>query len=455
MGASPDPALLIAKYGGRAPRYTSYPTAVQFSNAVGQDQYRQWLKGLKRENGAVSLYVHVPFCDVMCWYCGCHTAVVNKRLPVMDYVGRLLKEIDLVADAIPERLDAASVHFGGGTPNMLTGAEMAEVLATLGRRFRFSPQSELAAELDPRLLSKEWIDEAVRGGLNRASLGVQDFDADVQAAINRVQPFDLVAESVAWLREAGVVSINMDLMYGLPRQTLASLERTIDQALSLDADRISLFGYAHVPWLKSHQKLIDESELPDPALRYAMQNRAADALEARGWRRLGLDHFAKPDDSLALAAADGSMRRNFQGYTTDAAPVLIGFGASSIGRMPQGYVQNHAAVPKWREALDRGELPVARGLAMTDDDRFRADIIERLMCDFSVDLASVADQHGRDTAELEPSFDALRAMEADGLVVLDKTKIEATRAGRDFIRTICTVFDVHLDREAVRHSQGV
>ncbi len=296
---------------------------------------------------------------------------------------------------------------------------------------------------------------AAAGGLNRASLGVQDFDPDVQKAINRIQPYETTARAVALLREAGAGSLNMDLIYGLPRQTLEGLERNIDKALALGPDRLSLFGYAHVPWMKAHQKLIREDELPDSRLRYRMQRRAADLLEERGWRRLGLDHFARTDDSLAAAAAEGRMRRNFQGYTTDEAPVLMGFGASAIGRMPQGYVQNATAVPQWREKLGRGELPVARGVEITADDRFRGEIIERLMCDFSVDLAEVCAGHGRELAELDESLAMLGPMQDDGVAIVRGATVEATRTGRDFIRSICAAFDAHLEHGAIRHSASI
>ncbi|MDE2361562.1 MAG: oxygen-independent coproporphyrinogen III oxidase [Hyphomicrobiales bacterium] len=447
--------LLIERYGGRTPRYTSYPTAVQFTPQVTAREYVAWLQSLRRDAGAVSLYLHVPFCDRMCWYCGCNTVVVNRRSPIEDYVSRLLREIDLVADTLSQRLVAGSVHFGGGTPNMLAPAEVGAALAKLAERFDFGPDAEIAAEIDPRTLTAEWVRAAADGGLNRASLGVQDFDSSVQKAINREQPFDVVARAAGLLRDAGVSSLNLDLMYGLPRQTLKGLEETIDKALALSPDRLSLFGYAHVPWMKAHQKLILEDELPDSRLRYEMQRRAAEFLEARGWRRLGLDHFAKADDSLAAAAGEGRMRRNFQGYTTDEAPVLIGFGASSIGRMPQGYVQNAAAVPQWREKLERGELPVARGVEMSADDRFRAEIIERLMCDFTIDLAEVCGRHDRRIEDLADAFERLKPMESDGIATVSGPVVAATRDGRDFIRSICAAFDAHLDREATRHSRGV
>lgn len=446
---------LIEAYGGRAPRYTSYPTAIQFTPDVDARRYGAWLAGLQRRSGPISAYLHIPFCDSMCWYCGCNTAVVNRRGPIEDYVARLLTEIDLVAGALGERLEIGNIHFGGGTPNMLAPDEIGAILARLRLKFDMAPDAEIAAEIDPRTLTPEWVQAAAAGGMNRASLGVQDFDPAVQQAINRVQPYEVVAKAAELLNATGIHSLNMDLMYGLPRQTLQGLEKTIDMALALEPDRLSLFGYAHVPWMKAHQKLIREDELPDSRLRYQMQRRAADLLEERGWRRLGLDHFSKADDALAAAAAEGRMRRNFQGYTTDEAPVLIGFGASSIGRMPEGYVQNATAVPQWRERLGRGELPVARGVEMTADDRFRADIIERLMCDFEVDLAEVCESHQRPLGDLAPSIARLQPMQDDGIAELHGATVQATRTGRDFIRSICAVFDAHLQEGATRHSASI
>ena len=450
---SPSVAL-VRKYGGRAPRYTSYPTAVQFTGAVTGAVYGGWLATLGAQT-PVSLYLHIPFCDRMCWYCGCNTVVVNKRGPIEDYVGHLLTEIDLVAAALPQRLAASAVHFGGGTPNMLAPSEFTAILERLRDRFDFRADAEIAVGLDPRLLTAEWVRAAADAGMNRASLGVQDFNPQVQQAVNRIQPYDLVAASAAALRKAGVTSLNLDLMYGLPHQTLATLERSIDQAISLNPDRLSLFGYAHVPWMKAHQKLIREEDLPVAVDRYDMQRRAAVVLEERGWTRLGLDHFANPSDSLAKAAADGAMRRNFQGYTTDSAATLIGMGASAIGAMPQGYVQNEAAVPKWREKIEAGRLPTARGVATTADDRFRAELIERLMCDLAVDVAAICARHDRPLETVADAWPRLDEMAADGLLVRRGAVVEATPVGRDFIRSIATVFDAHLDAEAARHSLGV
>lgn len=446
---------LIAKYGGRVPRYTSYPTAVQFSAAIGAADYHQWLAALGRADGALSIYIHVPFCAKLCWYCGCHTKIVNSHAPIADYVEDLLAEIDLVAGALSERLAIGSIHFGGGTPNMLSPDELTVILGRLAEKFDLGDVADIAVEIDPRVLSHDWITAATRAGVKRASLGVQDFCAEVQAAINRIQPYGLVARAVEALRTAGMGSINLDLMYGLPRQSLSSLEVTIAETMTLAPDRLSLFGYAHVPWLKPHQKLIAEADLPDARMRLTMQRHAAALFEAAGFQRLGLDHFARPQDRLANAAAEQHMRRNFQGYTTDAANALLGFGASSISHLPQGYVQNAADVAQWRAQIEAGALPVTRGIALGASDFFRAEIIERLMCDFHVDLAEVAARHGRALADLDREYALLADMEVDGIVTLDGSIVGVTGEGRDFVRSVCAVFDRYLDRDGLRHAQGV
>src|SRR5579872_2827127 len=355
---------LIAKYGGRVPRYTSYPTALQFSPAVGAKTYRQWLAALRRKDGAVSLYLHIPFCRRLCWYCGCHTKVANTHAPIADYVGDLLAEIELVASAVAERLRVCAIHFGGGTPNILAPDELTLILDRLSKKFDVLPDADIGVEVDPRLLREDWAKAAARAGVKRASLGVQDFDAQVQAAIHRIQPYETVARACDMLREAGVGALNFDLIYGLPRQSLASLETTTAKAVTLGPDRLSLFGYAHVPWLKSHQKLMPEAELPAPRTRLLMQRQAAADLEMAGYRRLGLDHFARRRDALAAAFASGKMRRNFQGYTNDGADVLIGFGASAISHLPQGYAQNEAETRHWRGKIEARLLPTARGVAI-------------------------------------------------------------------------------------------
>lgn len=445
---------LVAKYDGRAPRYTSYPTAVQFTPEVTADTYRRWLADLPASD-PVSLYLHIPFCSRLCWFCGCNTRAINRHEPVGDYVQHLLAEIALLEKALPGTLPAEAIHFGGGTPNMLAGDELDAIFTALRRVFRFTQDVEVAAELDPASLTRDWVMAAASHGFSRASLGVQNLDPAVQAAVNRIETFEQVSSAIGWLREAKVRSVNIDLMYGLPHQTTANTLATLDRILSLRPERVALFGYAHVPWMKAHQQLIDEKALPGPAARLEQSEAAAERMVDEGYVRIGLDHFALPDDDLAVAQAQGRLRRNFQGYTTDMAGTLLGLGASAIGNLPQGYVQNIAAELGWRAAVAKGELPVARGVAITDEDLFRGEIIERLMCDLEVDLDAVCARHLRPTHELDEERAALEPFRQDGLLRMDGGRVIVSETGRLVIRSICAVFDRYFAPEAGRHSKAL
>ena len=450
----PSVDQLIARYDGRAPRYTSYPTAVQFTPEVDTATYRTWLAALDVAD-PVSLYLHIPFCARLCWYCGCNTRAVNGRKPIGDYVELLLAELGLLEAALPGRLDASAVHLGGGTPNMLNADELAAIFQGLRRVFRLQPDAEIAAELDPAVLTRDWVRAAARHGLNRASLGVQNLDRRVQQAVNRHDTFEQIAAGVGWLREAGVRSINLDLMYGLPHQTVDNTVSTLEAILSLRPERIALFGYAHVPWMKIHQKLIPQAALPGAGERLDQGETAAERLEREGYVRIGLDHFAAPHDSLAVAARERALHRNFQGYTTDAAGTLLGLGASAIGSLAQGHVQNHPDEVAWRAAVSAGDLPVARGVAVTADDLFRREIIERLMCDLEVDLAAVCARHGRDLSALGPELARLEDFRRDGLVRREGPSLQVTQAGRVLVRSVCAVFDAYLPQVAHRHATAL
>jgi oxygen-independent coproporphyrinogen-3 oxidase len=444
---------LLARYDSRAPRYTSYPTALQFSTAVDAETYGGWLEALDPRE-PVSLYAHIPFCARLCWYCGCNTRVVNKAALISDYVDHLIEELVLVEARLPGRLKAGAVHLGGGTPNMLSRDDMVRLFGALRHVFPFAPGVEISAELDPAVLTESWVKAAAFHGLNRASLGVQDLAPHVQQAVNRVEPFEVVARAVHWLRQAGVASINLDLMYGLPKQTTADVAATLDQVLVLRPERIALFGYAHVPWAKAHQKLIRDEDLADAEGRLEQSQAAAERLVRAGYVAIGLDHFALPNDNLALGLVSGTLRRNFQGYTTDPHQTLIGLGASSIGRLPQGYVQNQANEVMWRAAITEGRLPVARGVALTDDDRLRADVIERLMCDFAVDLKAVAARHGLTAAVFEQDLAKLSGLQTDGLVYVADHVVGVTVEGRAFIRLVAQAFD-HRSETQERFSRAI
>ncbi len=432
---------LLERYDGNVPRYTSYPTAVEFSNAVDEDSVAGWLGEVSLEE-RLSVYVHIPFCKRLCWYCGCNTRAVRNRSLISDYIAFVGDELALLERALPGRPHVGAIHLGGGTPNMLSREDLGSLFRALRHVFKVSPGAEIAAELDPAVLTEAWVKAAAFHGLTRASIGVQDLSPHVQQAVNRIESFEVVQRAVGWLRDAGIASINLDLMYGLPRQRTEDVMRTLDTILTLRPERLALFGYAHVPWVKSHQKLIDQDDLPGAAERLEQSEAAASLLEAEGYVRIGLDHFALPDDPLAVAMQQKRLRRNFQGYTADPHMTLIGVGASSISSLPQGYYQNDPTELGWRRRVQEGRLPVVRGVTLTDEDRFRGAIIETLMCRREVDLDVVCAEYGRSPAELGPELEVLAGMQADGLVGLSGDTVALTPLGQPWLRSVARVFDL-------------
>lgn len=436
---------LLAKYGGPVPRYTSYPTAPHFDASVGAALYREWLGQLPADR-PVSLYLHIPFCDTLCWFCGCQTRITKRYAPVAAYLNRLDREIAMVREAAGgARLPVSHIHWGGGSPTLLAPDDIERLTRMIDRDFARTADCEFAVEIDPRDIGPATVDALARAGVTRASLGLQDADPTVQRAINRIQPMAQTAALVAELRIAGIRSLNLDLMYGLPHQTTAHVLATIDRALRMAPDRISLFGYAHVPWMRPHQRMIPDAALPGPTERLEQAQAAAAALTDAGFVPIGFDHFAHPDDPMARALAHGALRRNFQGYTTDTAETLIGIGASAIGRLPRGYVQNDAATGRYLAAIDRGSFATARGRGLSADDRLMGAAIERLLCDFEVDLPALAHAHGR-TADI---FAAARArlapMIMDGLVLVRAGRVIVSETGRPFVRRIAACFDTYLN----------
>ncbi len=448
-------AALLAKYDGlRVPRYTSYPTAPHFGPAVGPEQYAGWLAQLDTDR-AGSLYLHVPFCKAMCWYCGCHTKIVARYDPIAEYLGHLRREIALVADTLPGRLKIRHIHFGGGTPTMMAPADFESLIALLRQRFDVLPDAEIAVEIDPRTLTEEMAQALGRAGGNRASLGVQDFDEGVQKAVNRLQPLAMTERAVTWLRSNGIGAINLDLMYGLPLQTVDSVARSAEIALGLDPARLAVFGYAHVPWMKSHQKKIDESALADSLGRWRQFSAIASVLNAGGYRLIGLDHFARPEDELSVMQAAGKLHRNFQGYTTDDADILLGFGASSIGELPQGYIQNAVPFDQYAQAIEEGRFATAKGYALAGDDRVRRAAIVRLMCDLSVDVGAVAAAHGYDAGFFDAELAGMGDLVADGVAVVDGRRVTVPDSAQPLMRIVAARFDTYLSTGAGRHSRAV
>jgi oxygen-independent coproporphyrinogen III oxidase len=445
---------MIAYAAEPTPRYTSYPTANRFEPGLGEDVLRAWLGGIN-SRAPLSLYVHIPFCAQQCWYCGCNMKLSVRYAPIGAYVEALCAEIDLIADASPAGLSFAHLHFGGGTPSVLEAADLARIMARLRARFAQAPGSEIALEIDPRTVKSDFITALGELGFNRASLGVQDFDPRVQKAINREQSPALIAEVSASLRAVGVKSLNFDLLYGLPHQTSAGLAQTIAQSLSIAPDRIALFGYAHVPWFAKNQRMIAEDVLPGAAERAQQILTARRALQAAGYDAIGIDHFALPQDDLARAAKAGLLHRNFQGYTTDGAGVMLGFGATAIGQTPQGFFQTIAETGAYTRAISAGRLPVERGLGVTAEDRLRAAVIEDLMCVGATDLAARAADAGFPVAVFDAALARAAPLIGDGLAAWDGSVLRLSEAGMLLARLTAACFDAYRVPAAGRHAVSV
>ncbi len=436
----------------RLPRYTSYPTAVQFVPTIDAQTYEGWLKALPRE-APVSIYLHVPFCAELCLYCGCHTTVVRRYAPIAAYVELLEREISRVGRLL-ERPAVSQIHWGGGTPTILAPRDMLRLTSVLRANFTMTPATETAIEIDPRSLTPEHVLALADMGVTRASLGVQDFEERVQQTIRRWQSFEQTARVADQLRQANIGGINLDLMYGLPHQTMATMTKSTEQALTLAPDRVALFGYAHVPWMKRHQKLLPEDALPGSNERFAQSTAAAEIFVDAGYRRIGFDHFATGEDALARQQREGRLHRNFQGYTTDETPTLIGFGPSAIGSLPDGYVQNTPSMVAYREAIINGHLATARGLALTPDDRLRGNIIERLMCDLQVDIADIAASHDASADRFAAEISQIDELASDGIVERTGTRLKVPDHARALVRAVCAVFDAYGPSDNTRYSRA-
>ncbi len=438
----------LLKYAERpAPRYTSYPTAPHFSSDVDATHSTEWLASLS-PSARLALYVHVPYCKRICWYCGCNTNAAHAG-DTADFADTLMQEIDLVA-ALSGSTRVSELHWGGGTPNILPPEEFKRLHQYIMFWFDVDDDAAHSVEIDPRYLTPEQAKAYASARVTRASLGVQTFAQHVQQAIGRVQPYEQVASATTLLRQAGIDQINFDLMYGLPHQTIDDLLHTIRLAAGLKPSRIALFGYAHVPWFKRRQRVISDASLPGADVRFDQAEAARVALAALGYFPVGIDHYALPGDPLARAADAGAIRRNFQGYVPATPDAIIGLGPSAISTFPQGYVQSQVGVGAWRRAIEAGQLPTARGHALTDDDTRRAAIIEQLMCAFEVDLSLYG---GRRifTNELE----ALTPMASDGLVQLDGDHIVIPERSRAFTRLIAHAFDAYAADAPTNHSRAI
>ncbi|MFP5078350.1 oxygen-independent coproporphyrinogen III oxidase [Rhizobium sp. YIM 134829] len=448
MPAQPAPASLPTT----VPRYTSYPTAPQFHAGVTDETVLGWLEGIV-PGERLSLYLHIPYCERLCWFCACHTRQTLRYEPVEAYLRSLIAEIRLVGARLGGRGMVGDIHWGGGSPTILKPEHMRALQRAIADHVTCAPECRLGVEIEPSTIDAARLDALSELGLRRASIGIQDFDPRVQAAINRPQSFETTAAVVEGLRARGVPSVNFDLVYGLPLQTEASLRDTIRRALTLAPERIALFGYAHVPWFKKHQTMIDAASLPGPEARLALVREAEAMIAAAGYQPVGIDHFALPCDSLARAAREGRLGRNFQGYTDDACRTLIGLGASSVSRFALGYAQNVTTQGDYARRIAEGRLGTAKGVALSAEDRLRAYVIERLMCDFSF---SPADLRRRFGAIAEPvlALASLLAQSDGGLEAADG-RFRLTGDPRRMARLVAAQFDAYREGSATRHSLAV
>jgi len=438
-------------FNAQVPRYTSYPTAPVFSPEVSHAFQARALEGLNPDV-PVSVYVHIPFCERLCWFCACRTQGTRTLSPVERYIKTLKSELSLVSSHLPSGLRMGRLHWGGGTPTILPPEFIHELASAIRQTFPPTEEFEFSVEIDPTMVDDAKISALSQQGMNRASIGIQDFSPEVQKAIGREQPYELTARCVRALRKAGINSLNTDLVYGLPHQTEIAISRTIDKVLELEPDRIALFGYAHVPHMAKRQKLIDEAALPGDVERYELSMFAAERFKAAGYKTIGIDHFAKPGDSLALAADNQSLRRNFQGYTTDTCPTLIGLGASSISRFSGGYVQNASATAEYTAQIEAGQLAGYRGHALSLIDALHARAIEMLMCDFKIDQQALIEDFGEVAKSLEPIHAQLTEIYTD-CVQTTPTGVAITPKGRPLTRIIARHYDQYA-REPARYSKA-
>jgi oxygen-independent coproporphyrinogen-3 oxidase len=446
-------AELLRRYDQPGPRYTSYPTAPAFTPEFGAIQLRAQARRTNDEPvpRALSLYVHIPYCFSPCFYCGCNRVITRDKGRAAPYLARLEREIERMAQLFDRNREVIQVHLGGGTPNFLSPAQIAGLMQTLRAHFRLSARADrdFSIELDPRFLAPGDIAAYAAAGFTRASLGVQDFDPVVQKAVNREQSVEQTLAAIAECREHGFRSVNVDLIYGLPKQTPAGFARTLDIVTAARPDRIAIYGYAHMPHIFKAQTQIEATDLPDPSAKLALLQLAIDKLAAAGYRHIGMDHFSLPNDDLARAQQLGGLHRNFMGYTTHADCDLVGLGVSAISHIGDSFSQNPRDLPGWEIAIDQGQLPVWRGLALSFDDRVRAEVIQQLMCNAAIDVDAIEERHDVDFAEyFAEAYARLAPLEADGLVEYHGRRIVATPRGRLLLRIIAMCFDRHLDLNA-------
>ncbi len=452
------PVSIIEKYLTSVPRYTSYPTAPEWKTTFNAMDYHQAIHRFNPASQSMSIYVHIPFCEKRCYFCGCNVLIrTGRKAEIGDhYLDLLEHEVAIVTAGWSQHAKVTQFHIGGGTPNYLSNLQLERLYGIIRGRFEFSPDAELSIEIDPRHVTQPQIQTLAALGVNRLSMGIQDMNLKVQVAINRVQPFEMVESVFVWAREAGILAINVDLIYGLPHQSLATFDVTVDQIIGLRPSRVALYSYAHIPDLISHQRLIHDIDMPDFDEKLAIFQQSRAKMEAAGWISIGMDHFAEPMDDIAVAFRKGELHRNFMGYTVMPADGSLGFGVSAIGQLSGAYIQNTKSFSEYEASIKRGELPVDRGIWMSEDDQVRNWVIHRLMCRFSVSFEEFEVSFGR---RFDDYFGvlgrALSELANDGLLRLSETSIDVTPLGQLLVRNVCAAFDVYLNRKEIRFSKSI
>jgi oxygen-independent coproporphyrinogen-3 oxidase len=449
---------LVKKYNVAGPRYTSYPPATKFTDAISWEQLSAKIEENNRAARDLSVYFHIPFCETLCWFCGCTTVITLNHSQGMAYVEALGREVAKMAPMLNPQRKAVQLHFGGGSPTFLRPDEIRRLGEIIHQHFTFSPDIEASVEVDPRRLTREHLVALREIGFNRASMGVQDFNPKVQEAIHRIQPREMTQQAMDWMRELGYGSINLDLIYGLPFQTPESFNETLDTVLQMKPDRLAVFSYAHVPWIKPSQKILETKILPSPESKLEVLKLVIERLTADGqYIYIGMDHFAKPTDELAIAQREKKLQRNFQGYSTRAGSDIYAFGMSGVSQVPDAYWQNEKELPKWQAAVDADKVPLHKAYFVTEEDKIRRETIMRTMCDLSLDFAAMSAKLGINFEQhFAKELAALAPFAADGLVKLKPGGLEVTDAGRLFIRNIAMCFDNTLGAaNERRHSKTI
>ncbi|WOE69480.1 oxygen-independent coproporphyrinogen III oxidase [Hydrogenimonas thermophila] len=437
------------KYSKPGPRYTSYPTAVEFSEDFAYDRYIEKLKN-RDVKKPISIYIHLPFCRSACYFCGCNVVFTSKEEKKVRYIDYLTRELDLLSQVMDTSVDVVQFHFGGGTPTFFSAEQLDDIMNSVKKHFpNFTKDAEVSCEIDPRFFNEEQMKVLQKHGFKRISFGVQDFEPIVQQTVHRIQPYDITKDAVELARKYGVESINIDLIYGLPYQTLESFKNTLEMAHSLDPDRLAVFNYAHVPWLKKTMRKLDETTIPSPDVKLAILQHTIDYFTNNGYKMIGMDHFAKPDDELFKAIDKGELHRNFQGYTTRGGVDLIGVGVTSIGEGRDYYAQNYKDLPEYEAAIDAGKLPFWRGVELNEDDLIRKSVIMELMSNFKLDIKRVEKEFGIDFNDyFADSIKELQPMVDEGLVQISDKEITVSQTGTLVIRNIAMPFDAYMKKHA-------